>query len=48
LFFSHISYRDLEDACTNAPRWMSPAALKSRAAQMLPAEFAQQQQAECR
>lgn len=42
LFFSHISYRDLEDACTNAPRWISPAALKSRAAQMLPAEFAQQ------
>jgi hypothetical protein len=42
LFFSHISYRDLADACDNAPRWISPAALRSRAAQMLPAEFAQQ------
>jgi hypothetical protein len=42
LFFSHIGYRDLEDACTNAPRWISPAKLRSRAAQMLPAEFAQQ------
>lgn len=42
LFFSHISYRDLADACDNAPRWIKPAALRSRAAQMLPAEFAQQ------
>jgi Phage Terminase len=42
LFFSHIAYRDLADACDNAPRWISPAALRSRAAQMLPAEFAQQ------
>lgn len=42
LFFSHISYRDLEDACANAPRWISPAKLRSRASQMLPAEFAQQ------
>lgn len=42
LFFSHIAYRDLADACDNAPPWITPAALRSRAAQMLPAEFAQQ------
>lgn len=42
LFFSHISYRDLQDACDNAPAWITPAALRSRAVQMLPAEFAQQ------
>lgn len=42
LFFSHIAYRDLADACENAPPWITPAALRSRAAQMLPAEFTQQ------
>ena len=42
LFFSHIAYRDLADACDNAPPWITPAALRSRAAQMLPAEFTQQ------
>ncbi|WP_018044900.1 terminase large subunit [Methylobacterium sp. 88A] len=42
LFFSHIAYRDLEDACARAPRWISVAGLRSRAAQMLPGEFAQQ------
>jgi hypothetical protein len=42
LYFSHISYRDLQDAVNNAPRWISPAKLRSRAAQMLPQEFAQQ------
>lgn len=42
LFYSHISYRDLEDACTNAPPWITPRALRSRAAQMLPGEFSQQ------
>jgi len=42
LFFSHISYRDLQDACDKSPRWITPAALRSRAAQMLPAEFTQQ------
>lgn len=42
LFFSHVAYRDLANACDNAPRWINPAALRSRAAQMLPAEFAQQ------
>lgn len=42
LFFSHIQYKDLRDAMDNAPRWIKPEALKSRAAQMLPQEFAQQ------
>jgi len=42
LFFSHIQYQDLKDAMDNAPHWIKPSALKSRAAQMLPAEFAQQ------
>ena len=42
LFYSHISYRDLEDACANAPKWIKPERLRSRAAQMLPAEFSQQ------
>lgn len=42
LFFSHIEYRDLEDAVARGPRWINPAKLRSRAAQMLPAEFAQQ------
>lgn len=42
LYFSHIEYRDLEDAVTNGPAWIKPERLRSRAAQMLPAEFAQQ------
>jgi len=42
LFFSHIQYKDLKDAMDNAPHWIKPEALKSRAAQMLPQEFAQQ------
>lgn len=42
LYYSHIFYVDLADACRRAPAWIKPAALKSRAAQMLPAEFAQQ------
>ena len=42
LFFSHISYRDLNDACDNSPRWIKPERIRSRAAQMLPAEFTQQ------
>jgi hypothetical protein len=42
LFFSHIEYRDLEDAVARGPSWIAPAKLRSRAAQMLPAEFAQQ------
>lgn len=42
LFYSHISYADLEDACARAPHWINVRALRSRAAQMLPGEFAQQ------
>ncbi|MBS0233490.1 MAG: terminase family protein [Proteobacteria bacterium] len=42
LYFSHIEYRDLEDAVANGPSWIKPERLRSRAAQMLPAEFAQQ------
>ena len=42
LFFSHISYKSLQDAMDNAPHWIKPEALRSRAAQMLPAEFSQQ------
>lgn len=42
LFYSYISYRDLEDACANCPPWITPEKLRSRAAQDLPARFAQQ------
>lgn len=40
--FSHIEYKNLEEAIAKAPRWISPARLKSRAKQMLPMEFAAQ------
>lgn len=40
--FSHIQYGDLEDAVARGPSWIAPAKLRSRAAQMLPIEFAQQ------
>ena len=42
LFYSHIQYADLEDAIARAPHWISKTGLRSRAAQMLPGEFAQQ------
>jgi hypothetical protein len=42
LHISYISYRDLEDTIARGPRWIAPDKLRSRAAQMLPAEFAQQ------
>jgi hypothetical protein len=42
LFYSHIFYKDLEDAVAKLPSWITEKALRSRAAQMLPAEFAQQ------
>lgn len=42
LYFSHIHYRDLEDAIARGPAWIKPERLWSRAAQMLPAEFAMQ------
>jgi hypothetical protein len=38
--FSHISYRDLDEAFAKSPAWISPAKLRSLARQMLPAEFA--------
>lgn len=42
LHFSYIRYKDVEEACASAPRWINAKGLRSRAAQMLPAEFAQQ------
>ena len=38
--FSHIEYRDLEDACTNGPAWIDPGKLRSLSRQMLPHKFA--------
>ncbi len=38
--FSHISYADLDDACRNAPPWISEIKLRSLSRQMLPHEFA--------
>ncbi len=42
LHVSYVSYKNLEEACAKSPRWIKPERLRSRAAQMLPAEFAQQ------
>lgn len=42
LYFSHISYKDLEEAIARGPAWIKPDRLRSRAKQMLPAEFAMQ------
>jgi hypothetical protein len=42
LYFSHLFYSNLEDAVARGPRWISEKKLRSRAAQMLPAVFAQQ------
>lgn len=42
LYVSYIAYRDLEDAIARGPSWIAGAKLRSRAAQMLPAEFSQQ------
>lgn len=39
LYFSHISYNDLEDACARSPAWIDPDDLRSLARKMLPAEF---------
>jgi hypothetical protein len=38
--FSHIEYRDLDDACANTPAWIDPAKLRSLSRQMLPHKFA--------
>ncbi|MEJ1931597.1 terminase large subunit [Nostoc sp. NIES-2111] len=40
LVFSHIEYRDIEEAIADAPPWIAPERLRSRAAQLLPAQFA--------
>lgn len=40
--FSHIHYRDLDDAIARGPAWIKPDRLRSRSKQMLPAEFAMQ------
>jgi hypothetical protein len=42
IYFSHIHYRDLEDAIARGPAWIKPDRIRSRAKQMLPAEFAMQ------
>jgi hypothetical protein len=42
LFVSYVYYRDLEHAVASGPRWIAADKLRSRAAQMLPAAFAQQ------
>lgn len=39
LFFSHIQYTDLEDACANGPPWIEPARLRSASRRMLPRTF---------
>lgn len=39
LFFSHIQYADLDDACANGPPWIEPHKLRAVAAQMLPQQF---------
>lgn len=39
LFFSHIQYDDLEDACARSPHWIRPEELRSLAKKMLPQRF---------
>lgn len=38
--FSHLEHADLDEACANAPAWVSPAKLRSLSRQMLPHKFA--------
>ena len=40
--FSHIGYRDIEDAIANLPSWLRETGLRTLAATMLPIQFAQQ------
>lgn len=40
IYFSHIQYRDLDEACDKAPPWIEPAKLRSLSRQMLPHKFA--------
>jgi len=39
LFFSHISYTDLDDACANGPSWIDPVKLRAASRRMLPSTF---------
>lgn len=39
LFFSHIQYADLEEACANGPPWIDPDRLRSASRRMLPRTF---------
>lgn len=40
LFFSHVQYADLDDACANSPPWIDPAKLRAASRRMLPQRFA--------
>jgi len=40
LFFSHIQYSDLDDACANSPPWIDRARLRAASRRMLPQRFA--------
>lgn len=42
LYYAHLEYKNLDDAIANGPAWINADSLRSRAAQMLPMEFAQQ------
>lgn len=39
LFFSHIQYADLDDACANGPSWIDPVKLRAASRRMLPQTF---------
>ncbi|WP_292046285.1 MULTISPECIES: terminase large subunit domain-containing protein [unclassified Brevundimonas] len=39
LFFSHIQYADLDDACANGPSWIDPVKLRAASRRMLPSTF---------
>src|SRR3546814_16027063 len=39
LFFSHIQYDDLDDACARSPSWIRPEELRSLSKKMLPQRF---------
>lgn len=39
LFFSHVQYADLDDACANGPPWIDPVRLRAAAKRMLPRTF---------
>lgn len=39
IYFSHLAFRDLDDACNNCPPWITPEKLRSLSRQMLPGRF---------